>query len=264
MAYKLLHDHRSFSGFSRHHKKNRPKNPFLVTANIQLQKTLKSFPKSNHWMHEVIIKEEGLAKELRIGHKGYAAAHAGNKVLSKSDSTVPTVANDQCGSSEKKDKPKGEKTKTISRMKELLRWASAAKAEKGGKYISRKVLNVRNHGVLKSAAHDDNSSLSSSKTSSRWDVGSCSTSSSAYSGFSSVTSSSTRTDQTQIKPIISYAAEDVSVPDSNAKQATTSNQDSELCTSRRENWITTDGDCKILCFLHMICFHCNLLKCPRN
>lgn len=41
--------------------------------------------------------------------------------------------------SDKKEKPKGDKTKTLSKMKELLRWVAVAKSEKGGKFMGRKV-----------------------------------------------------------------------------------------------------------------------------
>ncbi|KAJ4968159.1 hypothetical protein NE237_014860 [Protea cynaroides] len=232
MAYVhvLLCDHRSLSGFSRY------------TLDLKIPG---SFCKSKRWLRQVIIKEEGLAQEFCMGHKGDAAAHVGNKVLPLADATVPTTANDQCGLSEKRDKPKGNKAKAISRMKELLRWAAAAKSEKGGNYISRKVMYFGRLGALKAATHDDDSSISSPKISFRWDVGSCSISSSSYSGFS-FTSYSTKTDRTQIKPVTNSAADENSIPNSSGKEAIASSQDSEQSRSRRGNWITTDDQFVVL------------------
>lgn len=87
------------------------------------------------------MKKEDIARGLGIGHKVDSTSHVGNKVLpiSETTSSTTTKTNDQCGTAEREDKVKGEKTKTISRMKELLRWAAAAKSEKGGKFIGRKV-----------------------------------------------------------------------------------------------------------------------------
>ncbi|KAK9160172.1 hypothetical protein Syun_006513 [Stephania yunnanensis] len=73
---------------------------------------------------------------LQMGHKAAESpAHVGNKVLPICEASVTssTSTDDQCVSSEKKEKQKcGDKNKTISRMKELLRWAAASQAEKGG------------------------------------------------------------------------------------------------------------------------------------
>lgn len=87
------------------------------------------------------MKKEDIARGLGIGHKGDSAAHVGNKVLPISDTALSSSTNtkDQCATPEKKQRAKGDKTKTISRMKELLRWAAATKSEKGGKFIGRKV-----------------------------------------------------------------------------------------------------------------------------
>ena len=96
---------------------------------------------SSHRRQSMKMKKEDIARGLGIGHKGDAAAHVGNKVLPISDTTLSssTNANDQCGTPEKKERIKGEKSKPISRMKELLRWAAATRSEKGGKFIGRKV-----------------------------------------------------------------------------------------------------------------------------
>jgi hypothetical protein len=88
------------------------------------------------------MKKEDIARGLGISHKVDSTSHGGNKVLPISETTLSSSTNtdDQCGStSEKKDKLKGDKTRTMSRMKELLRWAATAKSEKGGNFIGRKV-----------------------------------------------------------------------------------------------------------------------------
>lgn len=88
------------------------------------------------------MKKEDIARGLENGNKA-DSANVGSKVLPVSDSTLSTSTNtnhDHCGASEKKERVKVDKSKTLSRMKELIRWAAAAKsAEKGSKYINRKV-----------------------------------------------------------------------------------------------------------------------------
>lgn len=114
----------------------------------------------SYWIHKMkkedhIVHARGLGSNAhKAAHDSAAAAHAGNKVLPISDATtLPTSSanassiNEQCSSSSRLDKDnkklvKGDpnyKTRTMSRMKELLRWASAAKSEKGGKFLGRKV-----------------------------------------------------------------------------------------------------------------------------
>ena len=89
------------------------------------------------------MKKEDITRGLGISHKVDSATHAGNKVLPITEATLSTSTKtnnqSQSGSSENKDRLKGDKSKTMSRMKELLRWAAAAKSEKGGKFIGRKV-----------------------------------------------------------------------------------------------------------------------------
>lgn len=177
------------------------------------------------------MKKEDIARGLGISPKVDSAAnHGGNKVLPISETTLSTSStnsNDQCVSSEKKDRLKGEKTKALSRMKELLRWAAAAKSEKGGKYISRKVLQFRNRGTLKAVPDDDQLSNDSPKISFRWDVESCSTTSS-YSAIS--IASSSKHDQI------------LNMPSSNS----TPIQQGVRSKSRKGNWITTDSEFVVL------------------
>lgn len=84
------------------------------------------------------MKKKDIDSGLGVSQMVDSASHVVNKVLPISE-TTSTSTNDQCCSSEKRDGLKGDKTNTITRMKELLRWAAAAKSEKGGKFIVRKV-----------------------------------------------------------------------------------------------------------------------------
>ncbi|KAG5252163.1 hypothetical protein IMY05_002G0201200 [Salix suchowensis] len=103
-----------------------------------------------------------------------SAAHAVNKVLPVSDSTLSSSAR----KNEKRDK-----AKAISRMKELLRWAAAAKSDKAGKFIGRK-----SRATLKAVPDDEELSIDSPKISFRWNIESCSTTSSACSAISKASS----------------------------------------------------------------------------
>ena len=86
------------------------------------------------------MNKEYIAPGLGISNNKIdtASNHAGNKVLPISEATLSTSANtniEECSTSEKKEKLKGDKGKTMSRMKELLRWAATAKSEKGAKFM---------------------------------------------------------------------------------------------------------------------------------
>ncbi|CAB4291283.1 unnamed protein product [Prunus armeniaca] len=183
------------------------------------------------WIQSTKMKKEDIARSLGISTKA-DSANVGNKVLPVTDSTLTTSTNtnEQCGTSEKKERVKGDKTKTMSRMKELLRWAAAAKSEKGGKFIARKVMQFRNRGTLKAVPDDDQLSNDSPKISFRWDLESCSTTSSAYTSIS--TASSLKNDQIMII---------------NQALNSTKCQDPDRAP-RKGNWITSDSECKT-CFL---------------
>ncbi|KAJ9543483.1 hypothetical protein OSB04_023190 [Centaurea solstitialis] len=92
-------------------------------------------------------KKEEIARGIKFGGiqaKDELVVRAGNKVLPINESTTPRFPNP----SPDVKKEKGNRTKTVSRMIELLRWAAAAKSEKGGKYIARKVRIYASNTVL--------------------------------------------------------------------------------------------------------------------
>ncbi|KAI3667953.1 hypothetical protein L6452_43024 [Arctium lappa] len=166
-------------------------------------------------------KKEEVARGPKFGgaqKKDDLVVWVGNKVLPVNESITPRIPSPDV------KKEKGDRTKTVSRMIELLRWAAAAKSEKGGKYIARKVSQFRNRTTLKSIHDVDQTTNESPKISFRWELESCSTFSSALS-----ISSTNRNDQ-------NVNIEIHSNPDGN----------SSLVTLRSGNWITTDSDCKSL------------------
>ncbi|KAG6437938.1 hypothetical protein SASPL_102869 [Salvia splendens] len=129
-------------------------------------------------------------KEEIANHKvDSAASHVGNKVLPITDSASSSSAatsSEQCPNTDsKKEKTKGDKMNTIARMKVLLKWAAAARTDKGANTLVE-----RNKSAgLKVVRDEDELSNESPKISFRWDVESCSTTSSVYSAISAVASS---------------------------------------------------------------------------
>ncbi|XP_048430139.1 uncharacterized protein LOC125472543 [Pyrus x bretschneideri] len=199
------------------------------------------------------MKKEDIARGLGISSTKADSANVGNKVLPVTDSTLSTSTstNAQCGTSEKKETLKGDRTKTLSRMKELLRWAAASKSDKGGKYFPRKVrfyffvwlnfidnhfvfsfrflvMQFQNRATLKAVPYDDQLRNDSPKIRFRWDLESCSTSSSAYTALS--TASSLKNDQI------------ISLPSLNS----TKFQHLDDLEPRKGNWITSNSEFVVL------------------
>ncbi|KAK7338885.1 hypothetical protein VNO77_19519 [Canavalia gladiata] len=208
------------------YNKDIPKAFFFSTLNL---KRLTSFNR-RHFLYFKRMKREESSREVGIVNKGDSAGHGGNKVLPITETPLSSSAerNDQCDTTETKDQTKVDKKKPMSRMKELLRWAASAKTEKGGKFNGRKVLMFRRRGTLKAVPDDDQVCSDSPKISFRWDVESCSTTSSAYSAIS--IASSSRNGQNQI------ATSTISIPP----------QETGPITCKKGNWITTDSEFVVL------------------
>ncbi|KZV56432.1 hypothetical protein F511_08330 [Dorcoceras hygrometricum] len=157
--------------------------------------------------------------------QGLGITHDDNSAIDRAENEVLPTTDQQSSLANKMDLftslDMKDKTKPVSRMKELLRWA--AKADRGGKYIG-KVLHFRSKSASKTVADDYKLSNESPKISFRWDEESCSTMSSAY-----------------------FAISVNSTPFHVRDQ----------CVARTGNWITTDSECKILTLkLVLWCWSC--------
>ncbi|KAE8679663.1 Gag protease polyprotein [Hibiscus syriacus] len=138
-------------------------------------------------------------------------------VSQKSDSSkVSPLSEAQVAVSSSTNEKKDKKSKPISHMKELLRWAASAKKEKGRGKMSKKV-DGRRLSISESP-----------KISFRWDAESCSSISSTISGIS-MTSSSRNGEAYNLVSLNSTVIHGLN-----------------RCSSRRGNWITTDSEFVVL------------------
>ncbi|KAF3655591.1 putative polygalacturonase-like [Capsicum annuum] len=202
-----------------------------------------SYHRSQYFEYCMKMKKENHTRGLSISHKEDSSVtenHVGNTQILPVTDSAPSSSSlnnkDRCSGAEVREKCKGDKAKTISKMKELLRWAAAAKSDKGSKYIASKVFKFRNRAALKSVPDDDQLSNDSPKISFRWDVESCSTTYSAM----SMPDSSTKNEQSIQINFASLNSTPVHI-----------NQCPKL------NWITTDSESQQSdCFLFLVLNSC--------
>ncbi|KAK9085898.1 hypothetical protein Sjap_026309 [Stephania japonica] len=165
-----------------------------------------------------------------------------NKAIFEPSSPPEAGFFQKCVSSRKKEKPKGgDKSKRLSRIKELLRWVAASQAEKGGKYIAigAKVMHFRSRSSGKAPSQKDNDSTNSPKISFSWESLSCSTTSSAYSAFSLTTPSKNNRKGAARASTDSLGHEDLMTSDNCIEEKKVVKGDEDHCSPRAGNWITT-------------------------
>lgn len=118
------------------------------------------------------------------------------------------------------------------------------------------VLQFRTRAALKSVPDDGQLSNDSPKISFRWDMKSCSTTSSVYSALSKASSERITTNQNMIIP--------------HSSSSTPIHGSDHSITAKSGSWITTDSDCKTyfpyiyyqvtILIIYHVCYLCMLLK----
>ncbi|RYR26346.1 hypothetical protein Ahy_B02g060579 [Arachis hypogaea] len=210
--------------------KDIPKACFYRTLNLN---------KRRDFVHSMKMKREELSRGVGItknedSSSSSASQNVGNKKV------LPITEGSSTNSSERSEQHfktvenKKNKKKSISKMKEILRWAAAAKSDKSRrKFNGQKVLEFRRDGTTKSSSvknEDDEVGIESPKISFSLDMERCST---TYSVYSSATSTDSYSFIENQRAHIAHSNINVSVQGCGYTN-----------NCRHENWITTDSECK--------------------